>query len=1108
MAGGAAKGQGRVIQEVRRLVDTWRGFELGTAAEPYPIESPSYKPTIEGEQELSATSHTLLHHWFRREPHVIGPADHQTLFKYWPHQRRLVESFIYLYEVRGIRRTEELYALAGVEPLGPQRDPWTKLGGQLATGSGKTKMMSLIIAWAYLNALCEKESTLGFGRHSIVIAPGLFVRDRLLQDFAPPDGRTPVFWADPVIPVELKNLWNLKVYSPANCPRRLDLNEGALVVTNYHQLLRTSESADAIQAGQSTLELLFSGEEPKKLEQIGASLVDSFSASRGLLVLNDEAHHVWDETGHAKFEQKAKEKAKLSNSDGRTAMAWIRSIRQINGSESKEGKVALQVDLSATLFEEQGAVQKKRKTVFRQADLFRHTTVTYGLPEAITDAIVKRPVLERVEVLSKQTGQPEPLVREGSANAWEKYRNLLSTGIARWRKVRDQLRDEGDPRKPILFVLCNDQNDAKEVANYLAYGEAVREDLSHRAPIGFLDPETKETLFVETDEDGGRHSTVIQIHIGKKEETNESEWEKVRQAVNMIDQGEMRDPNGAVDAQGHPVMLPNPYNVVVSVMMLKEGWDVRNVKVIVPLRPCDSRTLTEQTLGRGLRKMHPAELDDEGAAQTTPEELYVIEHPSFRTVIEHIRDLVEEKGSDEIDHAREYVPILQATDLDARQAADVRLVRFGGMHQAHADWRSNFDTSTLPPLTPRVPWLESLPESEIRTYLKKALEAGEKEGLSFSISANPTYRDFMQVLGVAYARPILREMRSGFQHEPAVRGVVQEFLERKTFDLPAGLPLSLDSMIGDEHAEITLGNLTRPEVMEPVRKALIPRLHSAMTMDRSTPLALLPERRASEIENYQATKKNVLRNLKKTVFQSAAFDSADEKRVAILLESAQDVVGWVYNHRSGVGYSIPYDWQGYTAQYYPDFIARAEFEGTPHNFIIEVKGRIDDRDRAKARRGQRYSELLTEHDREPWHYLLLLENKSEGRRDISDWQDASSKKLVHVLRRHEGLPLYPQHGGSQPPPSLTYSVRPEPKAVDKFETRLPVYDLATVANVSSESDMPDPTGWMKVRLSRRLDQRMFVAKVVGSSMQPGIPGESWGVFRKYQAKPAATALEG
>ena len=128
-------------------------------------------------------------------------------------------------------------------PLSPQRDPWAKLGGQLATGSGKTKMMSLLIAWAYLNAVREPDSGLGFGRHSVLIAPGLFVRDRLLQDFAPEDGRPPVFWSDPVIPPELEGDWDLKVYSPDTCPMKLDPEEGALVVTNYHQLLRTRDDA-------------------------------------------------------------------------------------------------------------------------------------------------------------------------------------------------------------------------------------------------------------------------------------------------------------------------------------------------------------------------------------------------------------------------------------------------------------------------------------------------------------------------------------------------------------------------------------------------------------------------------------------------------------------------------------------------------------------------------------------------------------------------------------------------------------------------------------------------------------------------------------------------
>ncbi len=176
-------------------------------------------------------------------------------------------------------------------------------------------MMGLLIAWAYLNAVRERESGLGFGRHSILIAPGLFVRDRLLIDFAPPNKKPSVFFADPVIPPEFESVWNLKVYSPETCPRTLDPAEGALVVTNYHQLLRRREDmveARTLSPQERQLGLLFESGEPDRLEAVDTPLIERFSRSRGLLVLNDEAHHVWDETGHAKFEQRAKDKAKLT----------------------------------------------------------------------------------------------------------------------------------------------------------------------------------------------------------------------------------------------------------------------------------------------------------------------------------------------------------------------------------------------------------------------------------------------------------------------------------------------------------------------------------------------------------------------------------------------------------------------------------------------------------------------------------------------------------------------------------------------------------------------------------------------------------------------------
>jgi len=1111
--GADLKGQAKVIFQVRQLVDEWRGFELGRASDPSPRDPPRYEPVKDGERPLTETSLSLLHHWFRREPHEVGTPPQSFAFKYWPHQRRLVETFVYLYEVRGIRRTEGLYGLAGVESLGPQHDPWTKLGGQLATGSGKTKMMSLLIAWAYLSAVREPTSGLGLGRHSILIAPGLFVRDRLLQDFSPPNKKPSVFFADPVVPPEYESIWGLKVYSPETCPRTLDPDEGALVVTNYHQLLRTREDASVVEkmsTGARQIDLLFEGNDPERLEALESPLVERFSRSKGLLVINDEAHHVWDETGHAKFEQKAKDKAKVSGEDEQTAMAWIRCIRRLNGEPNHPGRVALQADLSATLFEEQGAKLKAGKTEFKPADLFRHTSVHYGLAEAIGDGIVKKPILERVVAKNKKTSEPLPLINQAAVNAWEKYSHLLLTGIERWKKVRDQLRDEGDPRKPIIFILCSDKNEAHEIANFLTYGQAVREDLSHLTPSGYLDPQTKKPLFIEVGKDGTTRTSVVEIHIGQKEESNEADWEEVRQKVNAIDSDAIPDPTGAVDEDGRPVMVPNPYNVVVSVMMLKEGWDVRNVKVIVPLRPCDSRTLTEQTLGRGLRKMHAPILDDDGGAELRSEDLFVIEHPSFGAILDQIRDIIEAKSSDEIEHAREYVPIVQNPDETARQQVDVRLVRFEGMVQAQGDWRKNFDFNKVPALSPKAVWRDDIDETEIHTFLKKALERSEQEGQSFDIPAHPSYRDFDHVIEVAYVVPSLKELRTSYQHKNAVKEIVREYLEKKTFALPAGIPLSFAKVLEDgEGAKIALGNLARPDVISGVRKALLGPLHEALTAERPSSEAVLSHRSSSDLRSYQALKKHVMA-ARKSSFTNAAVDNADELRVAALLDRASDVVGWVYNHRSGVGYSIEYDWQGYTSRYFPDFIARAKFGEVFHNFIIEVKGRLDDRDKAKARRGRRYCELLTEFDSEPWHYLLLNENIAGGRADIKWWEERSSAGLGDILKRHEGLPLYAESKDSNAPPPPSTNVVSEVPERDQFHTAVPVYDLAVAAGGFGTSQSPEPIGWMHVQPSHQIDKRMFVARVVGHSMEDAIPDGSWGLFRLFTAGavPAPVALDG
>ena len=146
----------------------------------------------------------------------------------------------------------------------------------------------------------------------------------------------------------------------------------------------------------------------------------------------------------------------------------------------------------------------------------------------------------------------------------------------------------------------------------------------------------------------------------------------------------------------------------------------------------------------------------------------------------------------------------------------------------------------------------------MRGHLKKALDQKEEEGQQFSLPSNPSYRDFDHVIEVAYAIPLLKELRASYQHKTAVKGVVQDFLERRTFALPMGIPLSFDKVIELGDARIALGNLARPDVIGPVKKALQGPLHEALTTERPSTEALISERKASELRGYQALKRNVM----------------------------------------------------------------------------------------------------------------------------------------------------------------------------------------------------------------------------------------------------------
>src|SRR3989338_8730999 len=102
-------------------------------------------------------------------------------------------------------------------------------------------------------------------------------------------------------------------------------------------------------------------------------------------------------------------------------------------------------------------------------DLFKHTVDLYSLGEAKKDGIIKLPKLEKVKVYEGE--ETRGIINNEKLCAWEKYENLLRTGVKRWQENQKVLEKEGDKRKQILFIICNDRKEAEQIYNYLVYQE-------------------------------------------------------------------------------------------------------------------------------------------------------------------------------------------------------------------------------------------------------------------------------------------------------------------------------------------------------------------------------------------------------------------------------------------------------------------------------------------------------------------------------------------------------------------------------------------------------------------------------------------------------------
>lgn len=473
-----------------------------------------------GYESASPTSRSLLNWWFK-EPHFLEQADGNTAaFRYFFAQREAVETVVYLYDAVGVRDKYDLmrFDSSGRVSSGMFDETWRRFVVKMATGSGKTKVLSLALAWSYFHKLYEPDSKLA--RNFLVIAPNIIVLDRLYRDFQ----GLRIFFTDPVIPDKgfdghhWRDDFQLTLHRQDEV--RVTRPTGNIFLTNIH---RVYTGDDTLPSPDDTNSMdYFLGKRPTGTTT--DSSVDLGMTMRDideLMVLNDEAHHIHD--------------AKL---------AGFKSIEDIhNRLLQKGGGLSLQVDVTATPKHNNGAI-------------FVQTVADYPLVEAISHNVVKHPVLPDIASRAK-------LAERQSAKYTEKYADYLHLGVIEWRKAYAEHDKLG--KKAMLFVMTDDTRNCDDVAEYLE---------GHY-------PDLKDAVLIIHTKNNGE---ISESASGK----NKEELERLRKQANEIDD------------------TGSPYRAIVSVLMLKEGWDVRNVTTIVGLRAYSARSniLPEQTLGRGLRKMY------------------------------------------------------------------------------------------------------------------------------------------------------------------------------------------------------------------------------------------------------------------------------------------------------------------------------------------------------------------------------------------------------------------------------------------------------------------------------------------------------------------------
>ncbi len=831
------------------------------------------------------TSRSLLNWWFNT-PHLLDQSDAaMEEFQYYFAQREALETIVYLYDVVGVKDKFDLmrFDSSGAVSAGMFDETWRRFVVKMATGSGKTKVMSLALAWSFYHKLYEPES--GLARNFLVIAPNIIVLDRIYKDFR----GLRIFFDDPVIPdngFEGRN-WrdDFQLTLHLQDKVRVTRPTGNIFLTNIHRVY----AGDDIPPGpddENTMDY-FLGKRPT-----GAttdSKVDLGMIVRDideLVVLNDEAHHIHD-----------------------SKLAWFKSIEDIhNRLLQKGGELSLQVDTTATPKHNNGAI-------------FVQTVCDYPLVEAISQNVVKHPVLPDAPSRAK-------LAERQSAKFTEKYADYLDLGVIEWRKAYAEHEKVG--KKAILFVMTDDTRNCDDVAEYL---EGHYPDLKGAV------------LLIHTKNNG----EISEAASGKAKD----ELEKLRKQANDIDGSD------------------SPYKAIVSVMMLKEGWDVKNVTTIVGLRPyaAKSNILPEQTLGRGLRRMYPGGVEEQVSVVGTDAFMEFVESIQAEGVVLERRAMGEgtkpkaplvvevdnENEKKDIDALDIEIPVLTPRIYrEYKNLADLDASAMGHQRQIY----------------------QQFSEEQQREIVFKDITTGEVTHTTILDTAGVA--DYHSVIGY-FTQTMMKDLRLVGGYD-VLYGKVKAFVQNDLFDREVDL----------QHPN-TLRNLSElaatKTLLETFKKAI-----NALTVQDKGDAEIRDTIKLRQTRPFVVKDQEYIVP-KKSVFNRIVGDLGFELRFASFLDDCGDVVSFAKNYLA-VHFKLDYvKANGNISNYYPDFLVKLS---DSRIVVVETKSQEDLDVPPKMERLRQWCEDINRIQADVTYDFVFVDEES-----FKKYKPTSFRQLVDGFREYK-----------------------------------------------------------------------------------------------------------